>query len=188
MNKHNSFEKLLDHAKVQLKKEKAPEHLWQSISDELDLNKVKKWPDIFTGLINLVNNSYYKKRVFVFVAATVLGLFFVKTLINPQLLTVAQTEKFAKNLDENIYRERERYEKAINKIDIDYLNQGILTADGETSLFVERLLFLDNTISRCKSALVINPYSVAVNTSLITAYQDKISALDQLNNKIKRIS
>ena len=188
MKKTDPFEKLIQKSKASLSEKKAPDQIWDNIVEQISNEKENEKPSIFTKISSWFDFSYSTRRIFVIAAATILGVFIINSILSPRLITIKKTGELAIELDESLLNEYQKYEKVIDGYKFDYLDQNILSNNRRIFPHVERLVSLDNTISRCYSALEINPYSETVNKALVSAYQKKIMTLKEVNNLIRRVS
>lgn len=188
MKSNNSLDELIQQSKTKLSTVKAPNHIWNNIVNEISEDSTVNKANILYRILSLFDISHNTRKIFVFTATTILGLLIIKSILNPQLITVERTGALAIKLDKNLINEFQKYEKVIDNYKIDYLDQDVISNDRDIFPYIERLVSLDNTITRCYSALEINPYSQTVNKSLVTAYQKKISALEKLDFLIRRTS
>ena len=188
MNKIDPFEKLIQKLKSNLSEQKAPDQIWDNIVEQISNEKENEKSGFFTKVLFWFDLSYSTRRVIVAAAATVLGVLIINSILNPKLITIEKTGKLAIELDERLLTEYQKYEEVIDGYKFDYLDQNILSNNRRIFPHVERLVSLDNTISRCYSALEINPYSEAVNKALVSAYQKKIMTLKEVNNLVRSVS
>lgn len=186
MNKIDPFEKLIQKSK--LSEQKAPDNIWDNIVEQISNEEKEKKPSIFTNILSWFDFSYSTRRAFIIGAATILGVVIINSILSPRLITLEKTGKLAIELDESLLNEYQKYEEVIDGYNFDYLDQNILSNNRRIFPHVERLVSLDNTISRCYSALEVNPYSETVNKALVSAYQKKIVTLKEVNNLIRRVS
>ena len=188
MKNNDQLDKLIQESKSNMSTSKAPDHIWENIVEQISNERETKKLGIFQKIIAWFDFSYSTRRVIAITAGTILGILIINSILSPKLITVEQTGTLAIELDDRLLNEYQKYEKTINGYKIDYLDQNILSNNRRIFPYVERLVSLDNTISRCYSALEINPYSETVNRALVSAYQKKIIALEEVNNLIRRVS
>ena len=188
MNKIDPLEKLIQKSKSSLSEQKAPDRIWDNIVEQISNEKENEKWSFFAIVLSWFDFSYSKRKIFVAVAATILGVLIINSILSPRLITIEKTGKLAIELDESLLNEYQKYEEVIDGYKFDYLDQNILSNNRRIFPHVERLVSLDNTISRCYSALEINPYSETVNKALVSAYQKKIMTLKEVNNLVRSVS
>jgi len=188
MKNNDQLNKLIQESRSNMSASKAPDHIWDNIVEQISEERSANKSGTFQNILSWFDFSYRSRKIFAIAAAIILAVLIIKSILSPRLITVDQTGTLATELDGRLINEYQRYEKAINDYEIDYLDQNLLSNNRRIFPYVERLVSLDNTISRCYSALEINPYSETVNRALVSAYQKKIMALEEVNNLIRRVS
>ena len=186
MKKTDPFEKLIQ--KSRLSEQKAPDKIWDNIVEQISNKKESGKMSVFTKIFSWFDFSHSTTKIIAIAAGTILGVLIINSILSPRLITIEETGELAIELDESLLNEYQKYEKVIDGYKFNYLDQNILSNNRRIFPHVERLVSLDNTISRCYTALEINPYSETVNKALVSAYQKKIMTLKEVNNLIRRAS
>jgi len=188
MKKNEQFENFVKIAKDQSLDQKAPDHIWENISARLSGNSENKIKNFIYDILTSINKFLSPRRVLSTVAVATISIILISTFFTPQLISLERTAKLATAIDDRIFSEHQKYENVITDLNEDYSKIDLFSGDQETVVYIEKLTAIDMIISKCKSALEINPYSVEVNTSLVSAFQEKITTLNFLINSNTRIS
>ncbi len=188
MNNDELFKKLIKDSKSTSLNEKAPDRLWKNISMKLKDENPDKIQHIISIILTPLNILLSSRKTLIFATTIILFITTIYIFSSPRLISVEKAGKLAMEVDNNMFIEHDKYEKEIARLFNDLSNGDLLNDDERIIVHFEKLNSIDMIILNCKSALEKNPYSTIVNTSIISAFQEKIETINHLINLKTRIS
>ena len=175
------MDEILKNAKNEMNSSIETPDMWQSIHQEIKEDKMS----FFDIILNKIMGN---KMIFATGIAVVLLV--VVVVINQQnfdgMISAKEAEKLANNIDKNVYKAQNMYEKVIAEME-DNCSISELTSDNSLAqAYFDKLALLDQMILVCKSSLESNPYNPEIHKQLFYAYNEKIKVYKELQNLDER--